>query len=170
MSSVITIRPYQPADFDALRLCLRELQKHTYLLEWLPIIRSEEDFDADAYLRATIEIVREREGVIFLALKDENVVGCVVGTIPQATDPIDHLESFPAREGYINELIVLEEARGGGAGRFLMQEVERYFRSKECAFVRVNCFAPNVRSLEFYHHCGYEDRLISLIKPLRDDS
>ena len=168
--SIMTIRSYQPGDFDALRLCLRELQKHIRSFEWLPIIRSEEDFDADAYLRATIEIVREREGVIFLALKDEKVIGCVVGTIPLATDPIDHLESFPVREGYINELIVLEEARSSGAGRLLIQEVERYFRSKECAFIRVNCFAPNVRSLEFYHHCGYEDRLISLIKPLRDDS
>lgn len=52
-------------------------------------------------------------------------------------------------------LWVREDARGGGIGSLLMDDIEQDLARRH-PFARVECFEPNTRAVEFYRRRGYE--------------
>lgn len=162
----IIIRDYRDSDRSALEASIRELQEYLAAMDAEHVTRSGKDFDASAYAQILLDKVRTQEGVIFLAESDGKIVGMISGTIPPAEDPIDDVEMYPIRSGYIHDLMVTESMRGSGVGKLLMERMEQYFTEKKCDFARVGCFAPNTNTHAFYNRCGFEDRLIMLLKKL----
>jgi len=159
------IRAYRPSDRQGLQSCIEELQSYIAILDPLKRSRSDNTFASAAYVRYTLAQVRKSNGKIFVAEADNQIIGCIVGIIPEHTE-LDELEGYPTKDGYILELIVRTEHRKSGIGMELMKTMEKYFSARECTGVLVDCFAPNTKAHDFYRKAGYTDRMQRMLKLL----
>ena len=112
-----------------------------------------------------LEDVKNNDGICYLALMDNKVVGLIMGTIPPF-DKYDYLDYKCPRRGIITELIVTSKIRSKGVGASLMNKIEEYFKSKGCEYSLVDVFAYNKNAIEFYNKKGYHPRMYTDIKKL----
>lgn len=159
------IRIYKPGDRQSVIRCEAELQDHIQKLDSLGRERPKADFDSERYMETIFRQVEEGGGQIFVAEEAGQIIGFIAGTINQDSEA-EQIESYPTKDGKILELIVLSDHRGKRIGVQLMEIMEVYFKEKGCNGVLVDCFGPNKGTYEFYKKCGYDDRLISMLKIL----
>ena len=69
-------------------------------------------------------------------------------------------------QAYIHELATSEPAEGRGVGRALVQACEEWAREQGMRFLALSTGAANERALSFYHHLGFRDEDIKLVKLL----
>ena len=162
----IIFREYREHDRKELAHCIGQLQDYVASLDPLHRIRRLKVFDVATYITRLFEQVEKHDGVVFIAKDRGKMVGCIVGVVHQDNPEID-IERYQSINAKILELIVLPEYRGQRVGNKLMQRMEKYFASKNCDVITVECFAPNKDAYRFYEKLGYTDRLFTLIKPLR---
>ena len=112
-----------------------------------------------------LAVVAENQGVAFVALNGESVVGFVAGIIRPYTEA-DRLDYKCPKCGIITELVVDESIRGNGIGLSLIQKMEQYFNRLGCETMTVDVFEYNGNAKNFYAQCGYHSRMISMIKML----
>jgi len=67
-------------------------------------------------------------------------------------------------QAYINELATSEVAEGSGVGTALLQACEQWARDQGYRILALSTGAANVRALGFYHHLGFRDEDVKLIK------
>jgi GNAT superfamily N-acetyltransferase len=72
------------------------------------------------------------------------------------------------RQASIGELATSEAAEGTGVGRALIEACEQWAREQGNRVLTLATGAANTRALGFYHHLGYRDEDIKLIKLLGD--
>jgi ribosomal protein S18 acetylase RimI-like enzyme len=72
------------------------------------------------------------------------------------------------RQAYIGELATSEAAEGRGAGRALVRACEDWARDQGYRVLSLATGAANIRALGFYHHLGFRDEDIKLVKLLVD--
>jgi GNAT superfamily N-acetyltransferase len=70
------------------------------------------------------------------------------------------------RQASIGELATSAAAEGSGVGRALIQACEQWARDQGDRVLALATGAANARALGFYHHLGYRDEDIKLIKLL----
>jgi GNAT superfamily N-acetyltransferase len=70
------------------------------------------------------------------------------------------------RQASIGELATLEAAEGQGVGTMLVQACEEWARKQGYSILALATGAGNTRALRFYHHLGFEDEDVKLIKQL----
>ena len=109
--------------------------------------------------------VNENHGKCFLAIKNNKVIGLIMGTIPSYGEH-DYLDYKCPKRGIITELIVTSEIRSKGIGNALIEMMEKYFKSKACEYVLVDVFAYNENAISFYNKKGYHTRMYTNIKKL----
>jgi len=122
---------------------------------------SEEEVDP-AFDKYVIEAIEARENIL-IALEDDYVIGFVTFEIGQADYPDTNIKTF----GEILELYVLEEYRGKGVGRALLDEAEKEFNSKGIEWVKLQCSTYNKSALAFYEKIGFEDRQRLLFRRIK---
>ncbi len=98
-----------------------------------------------------------------MAIWQSRVVGYVAVMAQVLPDPLD---SHPNPYAYLHDLVVLEEARGFGAGRALMESAESYARDQGASRVRLHVLAENEGALRLYENDGYRPYELLLEKPL----
>lgn len=158
----VRIRPFRGKDKTALIALILNLQNYVADIDPYRLNRAFKDFDAVLYVKRMLRAVRSSEGMIFVA-EAGHIAGCIVGTI---SDEKDDIECYPARQGKIQELIVIPAMRGKKVGLMLMQKMEKYFKDSDCEYIRVDCFAPNKKAGRFYEKLGYKDRQIEMLKKI----
>lgn len=93
---------------------------------------------------------RDPEGIL-VAKEGEKIIGFVAGDAGW----------FSKRErkkvGAIHEIVVLPTYRGRGVGRALMEEILRYFKSKNLPIAELWVGDENSRAIEFYRRLGFEE-------------
>ena len=109
--------------------------------------------------------VNENDGKCYLAIKDDKVVGLIMGIIVKF-DEYDYLDYKCPKEGRITELIVTSKVRSSGIGTLLMDKMEEYFKNKGCEWCLVDVFAYNKNGINFYNKKGYHPRMHTDIKKL----
>jgi len=72
------------------------------------------------------------------------------------------------RQAYIGELVTDESAEGTGVGKALLQTCERWARDQGYRIIAVATGAGNTNALDFYHHLGYHNEDVTLIKLLEE--
>ena len=72
------------------------------------------------------------------------------------------------RQAYIGELATSESAEGQGVGKTLLQACEQWARDQGYRIITLTTGAANSRALGFYHHLGYRDEDVKLIKILEE--
>lgn len=96
-----------------LRRCFEVLQTHDVSLD--PDLRPAEEI-ADGYLAHLFQDCAAHSGRIFVEIWRSRVIGYVAVMAQVVPDPLD---SHPNPYASLHDLVVLEEARGIGAGRAL---------------------------------------------------
>ncbi len=114
-----------------------------------------------------IEKVTKLDGIVYVALSNETIVGFVAGIIKHITPETD-FECIPLKQGRVLELFVEESYRGQRIGTQLLRKMEDYLKSKQCDTINISVFAPNQAAYQFYKQFGYQDRNIDLTKNIHD--
>ena len=70
------------------------------------------------------------------------------------------------RQAYIGELATSAAAEGRGIGAALVRACEQWARDQGYAILTLSTGAANTRALGFYHHLGYQDEDVKLVKLL----
>ena len=118
----------------------------------------------EKYFNKTIEEVNKYEGKIFLALKDNIVVGLIVGLINNEEESTYEFKA--PKRGRISELIVSKEYRKYGVGQKLMDHMEEYFKSVNCKAILLDVFSFNENAKNFYMKNGYYNRVEEMMKKI----
>ena len=112
-----------------------------------------------------MEKVNTQEGKIYLAIKNNIIIGLVMGIVEEK-DEIDKITNDCAKTGSVIELIVKNDIRRNGIGKLLLEEIEKYFRNINCKRINIEVFGPNKKGLNFYEKNGYIPRDIIVSKKL----
>ncbi len=72
------------------------------------------------------------------------------------------------RQAYINELATSEMAEGRGVGTALIAACEQWAREQGYRILSLSTGAANARALGFYHHLGFRDEDVKLVKLLEE--
>ena len=59
-----------------------------------------------------------------------------------------------------DQLVILEEYRGKGLGKKLMEEAKQIAKENECDRIELNCWLFNENALNMYEHIGYNRQRI----------
>ena len=110
--------------------------------------------------------VKENEGICYLAIDNDKVVGLIMGCI-FPYDKYDYLDYKCPRRGEITELIVTKKVRSKGVGKLLMDKIEAYFKEKGCEYVFVEVFGYNENAYNFYQKDDYHTRMYHMIKNIK---
>ena len=69
----------------------------------------------------------------------------------------------PRKDGWIGLLYVEPEQRRSGIGRALLDEMKRYFQSKNCDTLRLKVLSSNQRAITFYEKYDLTAREVEII-------
>ncbi|MBP3891711.1 MAG: GNAT family N-acetyltransferase [Solobacterium sp.] len=97
------------------------------------------------------EILQEESRPIFVAVKDEEVLGyafCEIQVYENLNNMYDHKTLF------IDDLCVDEAYRGEKIGKRLFQYVEEYAKEIDCNQITLNVWAFNEAAIHFYEQNG----------------
>jgi GNAT superfamily N-acetyltransferase len=153
---MIHIRPYSPNDYVfVMSLAPR-------LTIGMPSYR-----DADLKLKSVQEWIEEslknhnHKTMVFIAEGHENQ------SLGFAT--VTHTKHFTGEpQAYIGEIATAEQAEGQGVGKALLEACEEWGRTNGYRLLSLSTGAANHKALGFYHHLGYRNEDITLVKLLTD--
>ncbi len=154
-----TIRDYGPRDRQAILDCCAELQDFERTLE---DDRLPGPAIAEKHLAYLLHQCEEKTGKILVGLIEDRIMGYVCGWLETAFG--EHFVPS-GLTGYISDLMVRPELRGGGLGRALLGAAERFLRDRGAASLSLYTLARNARARAFYAAAGYRDYEIVMIKP-----
>ena len=143
---------------------INDLQDYLIKLDPLKRLRRLPEY-GEVYTNNLLKKIEKGDGIIYVAKIEGAPVGIIAGILDNWNKD-DELEFTPSKPARVLELIVSEESRGKGIGASLMGIIEEHFKNKGCDIIRVEVFEPNKNTHAFYQKCGYEDRMIDLVKSL----
>ncbi len=156
---------YEEKYLEDVRDLLTELEEYLVSVDEDELDRVHPEYHEKMAL-VDLKDVKENDGICYLALVDNKVVGLIMGTIPPF-DEYDYLDYKCPKRGIITELIVTSKIRSKGVGKELMRTLEDYFKSKGCEYALVDVFAYNKLGISFYDKYGYHPRMHTDIKNLK---
>ena len=162
----VKIRKYRESDRTALVKLLEELMDYIASIDDLKRIRRMPMF-GESYAQRILHKVAENSGIIYVAELGSELVGAVIGTMPEQTEE-DRLEHVPSKFGEVLELVVKAEYRDRGVGTMLMKKLEEHFKENGCNIAGVGVLVPNKKAYRLYRKLGYEDRSIYMTKNLQE--
>jgi GNAT superfamily N-acetyltransferase len=107
---------------------------------------------AEEYFAALMNEVGRNEGRVFVARTAARAIGWAVFVTLE--DPVFVIAEH-RRYGYIAELFVVEDARGGGVGRALIGACEDEARRRGLSHVKIGLLTANARAAGIYARAGY---------------
>jgi ribosomal protein S18 acetylase RimI-like enzyme len=139
MSVGLTVRPARPEDLDALVALLGQL------------FTIEADFRPDpGRQRRGLALLLAEPGraVVLVAEREARVVGMVTAQLVVST-----AEGAPS--AWVEDMVVDAAERGRGAGRALLEELERRARALGATRLQLLADRGNARALAFYARLGW---------------
>ena len=112
-----------------------------------------------------LEEIKENNGKCYLYIENNKVVGLIMGIIPPY-DKYDYLDYKCPKRGEITELIVSNKIRSKGIGQKLIKQIEEYFKTQGCEYIKVEVFGYNDNALKFYFKQNYHARMLDVIKKI----
>ncbi len=112
-----------------------------------------------------LKTIKDNNGKCYLAIQNNMVIGLIMGYV-RVYDEFDYLDYKCPKSGVISEFIVSEKVRSKGIGKQLINKLEEYFKSINCEYILLECFAYNKSAINFYKSQGYHTRMLVNIKKL----
>jgi GNAT superfamily N-acetyltransferase len=102
--------------------------------------------DTEAFATSFAELLGRDDAIVLVALEAGGVVGYLLG--------FDHLAFYAnGCVAYVEEVAVRQDRRGATIGQQLMQEFERWARSRSATLITV----ATRRAAPFYRNLGYDE-------------
>jgi GNAT superfamily N-acetyltransferase len=133
---MITIREYRPDDRNRTLRCIAALHDYERDIE---STRAPGDSVAQQYLTYLLDQNAAKRGELFVALRDDTVVGFVNVWIDNDDDPA----SGEGVHGYCADIFVDATVRRSGVGRQLMKKVESYIHTLGVKTLICNVLSSN---------------------------
>lgn len=121
----------------------------------------------DKYFDYMLADCNSNQGKCFVCVDGDKVLGMVAGYVEKYNER-DKIDYSCPKKGIIAELIVDKNYRKDGLGTKLVNHMENYFKSISCKFVQIDVFAYNESAKKFYYKNGYEDRMVTVFKKLKN--
>lgn len=153
---------YEDKYLDNVKDLLVELEEYILSIDEDNLDQLHPDY-RDKMAILDLEEVNNNDGICYLAIQDEKVIGLIMGCIVKYGE-YDYLDYKCPRMGEITELIVSKNARANGVGQLLMDKIEDYFKRKNCEYIKVDVFAYNKNAIKFYKKNNYHSRMEIKIK------
>ena len=112
-----------------------------------------------------LKTIKDNNGKCYLAIQNNMVIGLIMGYV-RVYDEFDYLDYKCPKSGVISEFIVSEKVRSKRIGKQLINKMEEYFKSIDCEYILLECFAYNKSAINFYKNQGYHTRMLVNIKKL----
>lgn len=158
------IEEIQEKHFEGIKDLLVELQEHIVEIDNFHLNILSKDY-REKYFEYMLKDREENQGKVFVATKNEKVVGMIAGFV-QNYDTRDKLDYSCPKKGIVAELVVSKMERCGGVGSMLINAMEKYFKAIGCEYSQIDVFAQNKTAKEFYDKKGYENRMLTMFKKL----
>ncbi len=110
--------------------------------------------------------IKEKNGKCYLAIENDKVVGLIMGCIVKYEE-YDYLDYKCPKMGEVTELVVSKNVRDKGIGKLLLNNMEEYFKSKNCEYIKIDVFSYNENAIKFYEKDGYHNRMEIKIKRVK---
>ena len=162
---MLKIIEYEEKYLEDVRELLVELEQYIISIDEDNLDQLHNDYREKMAL-IDLEEVKQKNGICYLAVENNTVLGCIMGIIPEY-DQYDYLDFKCPKRGEIIELIVSKMSRGNGIGKLLIDKMEDYFKSMDCEYSYVDVFAYNKRGQDFYNREGYHSRMFINLKKLK---
>lgn len=167
----MTIRPFHPKDRAAIDELAIKLHAHFAQVDDTAESLSFANLrDAHDYMQQMINDSENMNGAMYVAEENGQVVGFIQGVIidhQPGQDAVFDAVHAPRKDGWIGLLYVEPEQRGSGIGRALLDEMKRYFQSKNCDTLRLKVLSGNQRAIAFYEKYGLTAREVEMVTKLR---
>ena len=111
-------------------------------------------------LQILVEAIRLEHNRVFLAEKDDRLIGHVIVTIGHRDSSTGHPQAW------VFDLSVKEEFWGTGVAQALMREAERFAKEHGMNAIGLGVTLANERALQFYRNQGYLDERLQMVKLL----
>ena len=160
-SDMDLIREYRPEDAELAKACIIELQDFCREIDQQIAAGTAM---ADKYLEYLVRQCAETDGEIYLAEKDDQVVGMVCIFARVQSEAADEEEYEYA---YISDLVVRVSSRHRGIGRRLLNRAEAHARSKGAKILRISVQAGNAVARDLYLASGFKEKAIILQKVIK---
>ena len=161
---MIKIIEYEDKYLNDVRDLMTELEEYLVSIDKDNLDRVHPEYHEKMAL-VSLNEVKNNNGKCYLALKNNEVVGLIMGTIPQYSE-FDYLDYKCPKRGIITELIVTSKCRSNGIGKLLIDNIEKYFKDNSCEYVLVDVFAYNENAINFYNKHNFHSRMYTNIKKL----
>lgn len=99
------------------------------------------------------ELLEDTNSTIFIAKKDETVIGFTVISI-ESSPPFQSLTQ--RKYGYIHDFGVKKDAQKQGVGKLLFEACMDWTRKMGATSIELNVWAFNTNAIKFYEHFGME--------------
>lgn len=93
---------------------------------------------------------------IFVAEKDNDIVGYLAGTIDKKFTYVDK------KTAEIDNLFILDEYRNLGIGKMLISEFKKICKENDVKRIIVTAASKNINAIKFYKAQGFEDKKLTL--------
>ena len=155
---------YTDAYLEDMKDLLVELEEYILKIDKDNLDRIHPEY-REKMLLLDLNTIKENQSKAYLAVQNNKAIGLIMGFV-RKYDEYDYVDYKCPKAGVISELIVRKDSRTKGVGKMLMDKIEKYFKSIECEYVFVDCFAYNEKGRLFYEKMGYHPRMITNIKKL----
>lgn len=148
------IREYTQNDIQQIRYCLGKLQEYERSVE---PNRVPNDQIGDNYWNYLIDETNKKKGKIFVAEDEGKIVGIICVWVEREIEmDSDYL--------YVSDWIVLEEYRGKGLGKALIEQAQDYATSIGLKIIRLGVLINNELAKDVYYKLGFRDYSLILTK------
>jgi GNAT superfamily N-acetyltransferase len=114
----------------------------------------------DGFLRwyQALAPILGRFGCLFLAEREEELVGFLAGRIRSPTPP------FAAQPvGFVSEVFVRPDCRSGGTGRELLRQATEWFARQGVTRLELQVLSGNTQARHIYEHLGWREELVQMV-------
>ena len=155
------IREFNPtSDSEALTKCIIELQN--YECQFDSRMPKGEQV-AGGYIADMLEKCGKYNGIILVVDTGEEVAGYLTLLINVPTEEIYDGEYEYA---LISDIVVLEQFKGRGYGKLLLNEATRIARDKNAQWLRLSVLSENQVAKTLYKKAGFQEFYVDLEKDL----
>lgn len=122
--------------------------------------------DARRYMQKMIDDANTMDGKIFVAEEKDQIIGFIQGVIiehKKGADIFYDLTHNPSKEGWVGLLFVRSEYRGRNIGQSLLNEIKKYFKSKNCTSIRLLVLSDNKHAVAVYEKNGFRRHDLEMI-------
>jgi ribosomal protein S18 acetylase RimI-like enzyme len=166
LNDKVSIIEYKSKYAEDVKDLLDELERYICKIDKLDTQKMWPDY-REREFNDTINEVEQKQGKIYLALINQKAIGLIIGIIRTYEKEDLYTLDTSIIKGVITELVVNENYRCLGIGDKLMSKIEKYFKSKNCKYVFVDVFGPNINAQKFYNKYGYNPCDYTLVRRIQ---